>query len=237
MGKNGGDTVRIIKAGVPGAPSTTLIDLELEFVREPRYDNLSTARDFAFVMSGDATYLVIPSGVSHKVAIVNFDKDFEIKHVTFSEKEFVNTAPHGRYRGVEWAVGTDYVWTNDSSEDEHYVIDVVNAKLVKTIEGIARSDLLSVQNWDRVRQREDMVAEVRAAQAVQAQDAEAEEAVDLGVVALIVGAAALFVGLANLHVVSNMKNAQGSAAGVPVPTAITKDDTDSVASSKIQSVA
>ena len=31
MGKNGGKTVRVLKTGAPGSPSTVLVDLELEF--------------------------------------------------------------------------------------------------------------------------------------------------------------------------------------------------------------
>lgn len=236
IGKNGGNTVRIIEAGLPGAPSTTLIDIELEFNRDG-YENLSVFRDFAFVESDDKTFLVMPSGTSHKVAIVDFSNDFEIKHVTFSPKEFVNTAPHGRYRGVEWAVGTDYVWTNDSSEDEHYVIDVVKAELAKTITGIQRSEMVSVQNWDRMRentQREDMMVEVRAMQS----ETPEESGSNIGFIALIVGCVALVVGVANLYVLSNMKNSAQKMQPLVhqgVPSAVDTDNA-SVASSVQKSV-
>ena len=119
-------------------PSTTLIDLQLDFARDG-YENLPVGLDFAFVDRDDRTLLVMPSGTEHKVAIVDLKNGFEGRHVEFSEKDFENTAPHGRFCAVEWAVGTDCVWTNDSSGYEHYVIDIVNAKLVKTITGIARS--------------------------------------------------------------------------------------------------
>lgn len=202
LGKNGGSTIRVIEAGLPGAPSTTLVDLKLDFSREG-YERLSVAKDLAFVERDGKTYLVMPSGTEHKVGIVDFEDNFKVTHVTFSDKPFENGAPHGRYRGVEWAVGTDYVWTNDSSEDEHYVIDVVNAKLVKTITGIARSEIVSVQNWDRVRehfQQEDMMVQVRAMQD------EVAGTSPLGVAALIIGCLALLVGTANLYVLYEMKN-------------------------------
>lgn len=169
------------------------------------YETLSVARDFAFVESIDGrTLLVMPSGTEHKVAIVDFTNNFEMKHVKFSDAMFENTAPHGRYRSVEWAVGTDFVWTNDSTENEHYVIDVVNAKLVNTITGVARSELVSVQNWERMRegaQREEMMAEVRS---MTSQDG-ADGSNAVGAAALIIGLLALAVGAGNLYALSNLK--------------------------------
>lgn len=155
------------KAGEPGLPSTLVADIELDFSRDSdRYDNLSVARDFAFVDIVGKTYLAFPSGTSHTIAIVDFD-NFNVRKVTLTEAVFENTAPHGRYRGVEWAVGTPYVWTNDSTEDEHYVVDVINAKVVNTIRDVDRSTLVSVQNWARVREaeeREKMMTEIKTMQ-------------------------------------------------------------------------
>ncbi|KAL7550471.1 hypothetical protein ACHAWF_014861 [Thalassiosira exigua] len=212
MGKNGGSTVRVIEAGLPGAPSTTLVDLDLEFSMEG-YETLSVRKDFAFVERDDKTLLVMPSGTEHKVAIVDFSDDFAVTHVRFSDAPFENGAPHGRYRSVEWAVGTDYVWTNDSTEDEHYVIDVVNAELVETITGIARSELISVQNWERMREgarRDEMMAEVRSANAATEGAAQGSSDADaVGAAALIVGCLALAVGAWNMYVLSN-KNKNGA---------------------------
>lgn len=160
--------------------------------------------DLAFVERDGKTYLVLPSGTEHKVGIVDFSNNFEVKHVKFTDAAFENGAPHGRYRTVEWAVGTDYVWTNDSTEDEHYVIDVVNAKHVKTITGIARSTVVSVQNWDLVResaQQEHMMTQVRAMQ-----QEEPSGSSSLGAAALIIGCLALLLGAANLYVLFEMKN-------------------------------
>ena len=51
------------KAGEPGLPSTLVADIELDFSRDSdRYDNLSVARDFAFVEILGKTYLAFPSG-------------------------------------------------------------------------------------------------------------------------------------------------------------------------------
>lgn len=59
------------------------------------------------------------------------------------------------------------MWTNDSTENEHYVIDVVQGKVVNTITGVSRASMLSVQNWERVHeamQKEELVKEMKAMQ-------------------------------------------------------------------------
>lgn len=169
IGKNGGSTIRILEVGAPGSPSTVLADLELDFKidGDRSYAGHSVARDFAFALKDDKTYLIIPSGTAHEISIVDFSDNFSVKKVVLTDKVFENTAPHGRYRSVEWAVGTDYVWTNDSKEDEHYVIDFIQGKLVNTVTGIDRSELLSVTNWDRVREhaeKEVMMTDIQVMQ-------------------------------------------------------------------------
>lgn len=192
LGKNGGKTVRVLKAGVEGQPSTVLIDLELDFDREG-YENLSVARDFAFVESNGRTLFIMPSGTSNDVAIVDFTDNFATTYVKFTDKEFINKAPHGRYRSVEWAVGTDYVWTNDSDLDEHYVIDVIQGKVVKTIPNIQRSSMLSVQNYERMRAAEQQATLMQTMQVTQ------EKVKGPSVVATtVVASLALVVGIVNL---------------------------------------
>mmetsp|Transcript_23248 Transcript_23248/g.68749 ORF Transcript_23248/g.68749 Transcript_23248/m.68749 type:complete len:401 (+) Transcript_23248:4236-5438(+) len=167
LGKNAGKTIRILEAGASGAPSTLKVDLELNFNRTG-FDGLSVWKDLAFVERDGRTLFVMPSGTEHKVAIVDMTDgaDFKTTYVKFSEKIFdKGRAPHGRYRQLEWAVGTDYVWTNDSSEDEIYVIDVVQGRLVRTITDADTSRLVSIQNWQRVHEAEmmgDIFQEVRA---------------------------------------------------------------------------
>ena len=104
------------------------MDLELDFSTEG-YENTSVSKDFAFVYKNGKTKVVFPSGTEHKVAIVEIpetgdirDGDVQINYVPFNTDEFIQgRAPHGRYRRIEWAVGTDYVWVNDGSLEELYV--------------------------------------------------------------------------------------------------------------------
>ncbi|KAL3915280.1 MAG: hypothetical protein SGILL_005727, partial [Bacillariaceae sp.] len=208
LGKNGGKTVRVLKAGSQGQPSTVIVDLELDFSREG-YENKSVAKDFAFVQNNGKTLLVMPSGTSHDVAIVDFDDaDFATTYVQLTDAPFENGAPHGRYRSVEWAVGTDYVWTNDSDLDEHYVIDVVQGKVVKVITGIRRSSMLSVRNYEHM-QQEQMLQEVSAESDKSSTNGDDNDPVVIA--AIVLASLALLVGLANL-VMMNKRSYNASNA-------------------------
>ena len=67
------------------------------------YETKSIGKDLSFVERYGKTLFVMPSGTEHKVAIVDFtDSKFETTYVTISDKEFVNGAPYGRYRRIEW---------------------------------------------------------------------------------------------------------------------------------------
>jgi hypothetical protein len=191
LARNGGETIRVLEAGAEGSPSQVLIDLELDFNRTG-FDGQSVAYDFAFVEKDDRTLFVMPSGTSHKVAIVDFTdgKTFETRYVQFSDIEFDRgRAPHGRYRRVAWAVGTDYVWTDDSNNDELYVIDVIQGKLVNTIPSVESRALLSVQNFERLRIQNELM---------EAMDSHGGKSDTLATAAIVIGSLALIVGLLNL---------------------------------------
>ena len=164
-----------------------MVDLELDFNRTG-YEDTSVAYDFAFVEKDGRTIFVMPSGTEHSVAIVDFTNGFDTKYVKFSDLPFENGAPHGRYRRVEWAVGTNYVWTDDSTNDELYVIDVIKGELVNTIPSVESRALLSVQNFERLRIQDELM------------EAMAAESSDnsLAIAAIVIGSLALIVGLLNM---------------------------------------
>jgi hypothetical protein len=220
LGKNGGKTIRVLEAGSGSSPSKTLIDLELDFNRTG-YETKSVGKDFSFVERDGKTLFVMPSGTEHKIAIVDFtDSKFKTTYVTISDKEFVNGAPHGRYRQVEWAVGTDYVWTNDSTNDELYVIDVIQGKLVKTISEIESTRLVAVQNFERVRLHDDVL------QAMNMTQKGSGSPDSLTVAAIIIGSLALFVGLVNLYFTSSMKGTEENEKLIAVPKHVIDDMND-----------
>ena len=96
-------------------------------------------------------------------------------------------------------VGTNYVWTDDSTNDELYVIDVIQGKIVKTISEVESTRLVSVQNFERVRLHDDLLKEMNMMQKGSVSPD------SLTVAAIIIGSLVLFVGLVNLYFTSSMK--------------------------------
>ena len=186
----------MLEAGAEGSPSELLVDLELDFNRTG-FEGQSVAYDFAFVEKDDRTLFVMPSGTSHEVAIVDFTDNFKTRYVTFSDIEFDRgSAPHGRYRRVEWAVGTDYVWTDDSGNDELYVIDVIEGRLVNTIPSVESRALLSVQNYERLRIQNELMEAMAANDDDNNNNNTNSDA--LAIAAIVMGSLALIVGFLNI---------------------------------------
>ena len=110
--------------------------------------------DIAFVYKDGKTLAIFPSNTEQKVAIVELTTSdltsdaITISYVTFDENTFIpGRSPHDRFRQVEWAVGTNYVWVNDSSLKEIYIIDVMEKEVVTILKDFRSSydKLISVQ--------------------------------------------------------------------------------------------
>ena len=181
------------------------------------YENKSVSKDFAFVYKDDKTHIVFPAGTEHKVAIVEITggdmrtADIKPRYITFNNDEFiVGRAPHGRYRQVEWAVGTDYVWVTDSSLDEIYVIDIMTEEVVTKLTETPANRLLSVQNYAKVNQV-DMQKEL-------IRDMTDDGPGAVAIAAIIVGCVAVAVGLLNLAFMAKMKSDFKKQIGNTDPT-------------------
>jgi hypothetical protein len=192
------------------------MDLELDFSTEG-YENTSVSKDFAFIYKNGKTKVVFPSGTEHRVAIVDIpetgdirDGNVKIDYVTFNTDEFIQgRAPHGRYRRIEWAVGTDYVWVNDGSLEEIYVIDVEKKTVATTITEIDTGDLVSVQNFDRTRQFEEqqkMFVDMAAQQQQMADSMAVKDSNAMEITAIVIGVLAIVVGAMNFAYVAKMRN-------------------------------
>ena len=181
------------------------MDLELGFSREG-YETKSVSKDFAFVTRNGKTLGVFPSGTENRVAIVDMtSKPIKTSYLTFNEQEFKYGAPHGMYRRIEWAIGTDYVWVTDSSYDEAYVIDVVKKEVVKTLTDVDVSKMLSVQNYEYSRQFEMQKKMVLDMQQKNDPVTVKEETTALEVAAIVLGALAIVVGIANYMKMMHMR--------------------------------
>ena len=155
--------------------------------------------------------VVFPSGTEHKVAIVELgsgdltNANIPVSYVTFNTDEFIaGRAPHGRYRRIEWAEGTDYVWVTDGSLDETYVIDVMTKQVETVLRNIDPGSLVSVQNYERARQIETQKALVTQMTQQQAQE-ESSSSSGIAVAAIIVGGLAVVGAIANFMYMVSMK--------------------------------
>lgn len=182
------------------------------------------ARDFAFVYKEGMTSVVFPSGTEHKVAIVEIpdgfvsNEDIKINYVVLNTDEFVRgRAPHGMFRRVEWAVGTDYVWVTDSTLDYIYIVDVVKQEVVNTLTDSDFSTLVSVQNFERARSIEMQKQIVK--------DMTPENDNSFEIAAIAIGCLALVVGLANVLYMTKMKDEFKNSSGKsePLDLVIKKD--------------
>lgn len=186
----------------------TLVDFELGFdttVGTTDYSEKRVSKDFAFVYKDDKTLIVFPSGTEHKVAVVEITSGdmrtakIEPRYITFNKDEFIpSRAPHGRYRRIEWAIGTDYVWVTDSSLDEVYVIDIEKEEVVTTLTEFPTNSLLSVQNYAKVNQV-DMQKEL-------IMDMTKKGPGGVEIAAIVVGSIAVLVGIVNYMFMVKMKN-------------------------------
>jgi hypothetical protein len=220
MGKNGGKTIRILKATENGLKSSVFIDLELNF-DNTGLESQSVARYVTFIVKDGKTCLVVPSGTSHRIAIVELplnksvtNDSIKIDYVKLSDDVFENSAPHGMYRRVMWAEGTDYVWVSDSN-DKLYVVDIAKKLTVKTHTGFKTSTLLSVQNYERARQidlqksmvqdmqdelKEDMTKQMQETMESNQKGSSAGENA-----AIVIGSLALIACVANLAYMAKMR--------------------------------
>mmetsp|Transcript_12419 Transcript_12419/g.18153 ORF Transcript_12419/g.18153 Transcript_12419/m.18153 type:complete len:270 (+) Transcript_12419:1581-2390(+) len=214
LGKNGGKTVRILQAGEQGLASRVYVDLELDFDNSG-YEGKSVARYLTFITRDEKTHLVMPSGTSHKIAIIELpvkgyvtNDSIKVNYVTLSDADFVNSAPHGMYRRVMWAEGTDYVWVSDSTRDDEkvYIVDVAKGETVKTLTGFKSSSFLSVQNYERARQIDMQKSLVQDLQ-VQMTQKVTEEGRGQGIeyAAIVIGSVALIAGLANIAYMNKLR--------------------------------
>ena len=260
LGRNAGKTIRILKAGTSGQKSTVFVDLELGF-ETAGFEGLRVARYVGFVEFGGQTLFIMPSGTEHKIAIVDFTGEsptFGVTKVVLTDAVFEKgNAPHGRFRRVAWAVDTPFVWTNDSSEDEVYVVDVIQGKVVRTL-SMDTSTIVSVQHVAHAREeamKADILQEVQASLDAQEasfearqksaastnpqgntpdnkndKDDDSNEA--LSIAAIVIGMIALVVGIANLIVMQSLKAKMLANNSNAVPAQIAKEKMDDEVGSK-----
>lgn len=230
VGRNGGEVIRILKAGENGEKSSVLYDLELGFSTIDQEDS-AVYNDFSFIHTDgseggvERDMIVIAAGTENTVALVDLmtldsSGNPRVTMISLSSSEEV-TARRNR-RQVEWVVGTNYVWIDGTDAEEVYVIDL-DKKTSKTISGFTTSKMISIENYERKRIANVISDQIKRMSVTDDSDkvttattattsltqAAAEVSSDktdaVGIAALIVGLCAVVVGIANMVAMTNLK--------------------------------
>merc|ERR1712238_202270 len=170
IGRNGGEVLRILKAGNPGEPSTVAFDLALGFSSFEE-ETSAVFNNFSFIQTSandglgdgvDRDLIVIASGTEKKVAIVDLMSGSPEGSIVTMRDDAEMTARRNR-REVEWVVGTSYVWIDGSGQAELYILDIDRKEIVRTINGITTTKMLSVENFAAKRTNQLISQQVSAA--------------------------------------------------------------------------
>merc|ERR1719491_877721 len=180
IGRNGGTTIRILKAGLPSEKSTVFADLKLGFNSTNNEDD-QVFNDFAFVETDGKNLMVFVSGTENKAAIIDLADDLNSPnyvpdYVMLSDSP--DSSSRRLRRQVEWAVGTPYVWVDGTNAAEVYVIDVETKQKIRTIEGIKTTKILAVQNFAKIqqaKQQQAVAAAIKAAMDAQMSSSSSSE--------------------------------------------------------------
>merc|ERR1712238_280574 len=139
-------------------------------------------------------------------------------------------------RQIEHAKGTPYVWIDGTGELEMYVLNVDDATIVTTLTGLATTKMISVENYaakrtaDLIAQQimgsvSDMQAKIdnmeKTTQSTGGSSTASSTVVTdddsdidpVGIAALVIGACALIVGVANMIYMSRSSSSGGGNDG------------------------
>lgn len=151
---DGGETVRVLKAGANGYPSTVAADIPVNFGGDYGRETVS---DIAFIRDDNRNFLVIAGWGNNEVVIVDIDADFRMHKLRLSD----NPEPTADgQRNVEWAVGSDYVWIGGPQAGEIYIVKIddtiESARVSKVITSVAGDTgnfdnvlIVHVDNYER----------------------------------------------------------------------------------------
>jgi hypothetical protein len=153
---DGGQNIRVLKAGSNGEPSTLAFDIPIDF------SNVAPGReataDFAFVHWKNHNILALSSSGDSEVALVDLSES-----PPKVRKLRLSTATEGTGgSNVEWAYGTNYLWVAGNDADEAYVIrlsedgDIDGASVERTLSDAPAAHLIYVEDYAERKQQEMM---------------------------------------------------------------------------------
>jgi len=150
---DGGKYVRILQPGLNGGSSANNVrDVMVDFTGGT--PGKTVISDFAFVQDENRDILVLGASTDNNIVLVDLRSD----SMTTRKLDLapgVAESTGGSSRNLEWAVGTNYVWVDGAESEEQYIInissDINSAKVARTMGGIASGNMMSVNNYERMR--------------------------------------------------------------------------------------
>lgn len=201
--------------------------------------------DFAFVQDENRDILVLGASTDNNIVLVDLRSD----SMTTRKLDLapgVAESTGGSSRNLEWAVGTNYVWVDGAESEEQYIINISSginsAKVARTMGGIASGNMMSVNNYERMRAvahataaaaqntaivlgslsaNDNEVSSVSASSAnikeVSSSLSSDNESNNLGVAGIVLGSIGFVAGLGALVLVLNKERTSSLAVPAPKP--------------------
>lgn len=102
--------------------------------------------DVAYIKTSDMNLFVVASAIDFKVALVDMNTSPPAAtYISLSDMPWPEDQ-RARTRQIEWLQGTDFVWVGGRMEQQLYVIDFRQKKLLKTITATDVNVFLAVRN-------------------------------------------------------------------------------------------
>jgi hypothetical protein len=153
---DGGQNIRVLKAGSNGEPSTLAFDIPIDFSSVA--PGREATADFAFVQWKNHNILALSSSGESEVALVDLSES-----PPKMRKLQLSTATEGTGgSNVEWAYGTNFLWVAGNDADEAYVIrlsedgDIDGASVERTLSDAPAAHLIYVEDYAERKQQEMM---------------------------------------------------------------------------------
>lgn len=160
---DGGQNVRVVKAGANGASSSLVKDVNVNF--EGGTPGKTVVSDFAFIQESDRDILVLGASSDNHVVLIDL-RSSNMDMVKLDLAPGVSESTGGSSRKLEWAVGTDYVWVDGGESKEQYIIKIpggINSATVdRTLGDVTSGNMLYVNNYERARSADAMPSASRS---------------------------------------------------------------------------
>jgi len=212
---DGGQYVRVLKAGANGSSSTLVTDIYVNF--EGGTPGKTVVSDFAFIQESDRDILVLGASSDNHVVLIDLRSN-NMDMVKLDLAPGVSESTGGSSRKLEWAVGTDYVWVDGGESKEQYIIKIPgginSAKVDRTLGAVTAGNMLYVNNYERIRSADAMLSVARSTSATSTQKQMETTSDGVGMAAVVIGSVGLVTALGAIaYTFSKSSSSPSAGAG------------------------